>query len=79
MGSASRTAIALFWAVIIFAPPSQAAEPDGPAALLTRAEAVSISIQNRIAEKFGKGGDAKSEQKALADYYAEPELASALG
>ncbi len=73
MGSASRTAIALFWAVIIFAPPSQAAEPDGPAALLTRAEAVSISIQDRIAEKFGKGGDARSEQKALADYYAEPD------
>ena len=73
MGSSSRTAIALFWAVIIFAPPSQAAEPDGPAALLTRAEAVSVSIQNRIADKFGKSGDAKSEQKALADYYAEPD------
>jgi murein L,D-transpeptidase YcbB/YkuD len=71
--SSSRTAIALFFAVIIFAPPSKAAEPDGPAALISRTEAVGISIQNRIAEKFGRAGDSRSEQKALADYYAEPE------
>jgi len=71
--SSSRTALALFWAVIIFAPSSEAAEPDGPAALISRTEAVGISLQYRIAEKVGRSGDSKSEQKALADYYAEPE------
>jgi murein L,D-transpeptidase YcbB/YkuD len=77
VGSSSRMAIALFWAATIACmlscSPSEAAEPDGPAALISRTEAVAISIQNRVFEKLSRTGDARSEQKALVDYYAGPE------
>jgi murein L,D-transpeptidase YcbB/YkuD len=66
----SRTAQTLSWgAAILFmlaCSPSHAAEPDGPAALIGRAEALRIEILSRV----GKGGN---EQKALADYYAVPD------
>jgi murein L,D-transpeptidase YcbB/YkuD len=68
--SSSRTAHALFWGATILyvlaCPPSRAAEPDGPVALIGPTEALRIAILNRV----GKVGN---EQKALADYYAVPD------
>jgi len=50
--------------------PSDAAEPDGPAALIGPAEALRIVIVNRVSEKGAKAGN---EQKALAEYYSAPD------
>jgi murein L,D-transpeptidase YcbB/YkuD len=48
---------------------ARAAEPDGPAALIGPAEALRIAIVTRVSERGAKGGN---EQKALADYYSDP-------
>ncbi|HUU67247.1 MAG TPA: L,D-transpeptidase family protein [Methyloceanibacter sp.] len=47
-----------------------AAEPEGPASLITRSEAVRITIQDRLAAM--SMGDA-AEQIALAEYYSLPD------
>ncbi len=47
-----------------------AAEPDGPAALITRTEAVRIALQGVIAAKTNVR---KNEREALAGYYSVPE------
>lgn len=49
-----------------------AAEPDGPKALIGRTEIITIAVQNRLAERVGRGAEA-SEPKALLDFYADPE------
>ena len=73
MGSFSRTALALFWVAVALPIPSQAAEPDGPAALISLTEAVGISIQNRLSEKSGRSAEARGGQEALVEYYSAPE------
>ncbi|MGH6734590.1 MAG: L,D-transpeptidase family protein [Methyloceanibacter sp.] len=50
--------------------PAVAAEPGGPAALITRTEAVRIAIQGQIADKTGSGA---AQQVALAEYYSVPD------
>ena len=52
---------------------SDAAEPDGSAALIGRIEAIRIAIQNRLSEKFPSTRDVREEQKAIVDYYSGPE------
>jgi murein L,D-transpeptidase YcbB/YkuD len=52
---------------------SDAAEPDRPAALISRIEAIRVAIQNRLSDKFVRTRDAGEEQKALVDYYSGPE------
>jgi len=49
--------------------PALAAEPNGPAELITRSEAIRIEIQDRIVDQVGLGA---AEQVALAEYYAVP-------
>jgi L,D-transpeptidase YcbB len=70
--SSSRTTFALFSAAAIGClaalSPVQAAEPDGPAALIGPAEALRIMIVTRVSEK---GAKASNEHKALADYYSD--------
>jgi murein L,D-transpeptidase YcbB/YkuD len=51
-------------------PPGLAAEPDGPATLITQKEAVRLTIQGRLS---AKSASRKSEQLALVDYYSVPD------
>jgi murein L,D-transpeptidase YcbB/YkuD len=53
-----------------FSLPGLAAEPQGPAALITQTEAVRIEIQGRLVSK--STGDS-AEQIALAEYYSVPD------
>ncbi|MGH6866859.1 MAG: L,D-transpeptidase family protein [Methyloceanibacter sp.] len=53
-----------------FGLPGHAAEPDGPAELIGRIEAVRIAIQGRIESKSGSDTAA---QVALAEYYSVPD------
>jgi murein L,D-transpeptidase YcbB/YkuD len=53
--------------------PSDAAEPDGLAAVVGRTEAVRTAIRNRLSEKLSRTGNVSREQKALVDYYSAPE------
>ncbi len=53
-----------------FGLPGHAAEPDGPASLISQTEAVRIAIQDRLAAK--SMGDV-AEQIALAEYYSLPD------
>ena len=75
--SSSRTAIALFWAatisVMVACAPARAAEPDGPAALISQKDAIGITVQNRVAARFSKTAGARAEQKGVLDYYTDPE------
>ncbi len=57
-----------------FGAPALAAEPDGPAALITPIEAVRINLENRLSAKSSTVNDAKkSERSALVEYYARPD------
>jgi murein L,D-transpeptidase YcbB/YkuD len=50
--------------------PAFAAEPDGPATLITSIEAVRITLEHRLSLMVGLR---KSEQAALAEYYSVPD------
>jgi L,D-transpeptidase YcbB len=50
--------------------PGFAAEPDGPAQLITKTEAVRIAIQGKLSPKSSAR---KSEQGALVEYYSVPD------
>jgi murein L,D-transpeptidase YcbB/YkuD len=71
MRRVSGLAIALLAGSALFAP-SFAAEPQGPEALMTRDQAVAISIQKKLAEKFRDASDAhKGDHGALVEFYAD--------
>jgi murein L,D-transpeptidase YcbB/YkuD len=54
--------------------PAGAAEPDAPQALVTRTEAIRITIQDRLSAKFTTTTEVKkAEQGALVEYYAVPD------
>ncbi|XSG83390.1 MAG: L,D-transpeptidase family protein [Methyloligella sp. ZOD6] len=54
--------------------PAFAAEPDGPAALIGRNEAIRISVQDQLSEKFTSATETrKQEHGALVEYYSLPE------
>ena len=53
-----------------FGLPCFAAEPDGPAQLITKAEALRIAVQGKLSVRSGAR---KAEQAALLDYYAVPD------
>ncbi|WP_159079733.1 murein L,D-transpeptidase [Methyloceanibacter sp. wino2] len=57
-------------AVVSFAAPGFAAEPDGPAELVTRSEAIRISVQDQVGAVPMKD---TAEQIALAEYYSVPD------
>ena len=77
MRSSSRTAATLFAAAtiscMIVCAPARAAEPDGPEALLSQKDALRITVQNRVVEKFSKTADGRAGQKGLVDYYTDLE------
>jgi L,D-transpeptidase YcbB len=52
--------------------PGYAAEPDGPANLITRTEAVRITVQNLLSRKSDTSSR-KAENDALVEYYAVPD------
>ncbi|ODR93850.1 hypothetical protein AUC70_09475 [Methyloceanibacter stevinii] len=57
-------------AAVSFAAPGFAAEPDGPAELVTRSEAIRISVQDQVGAVPMKD---TAEQIALAEYYSVPD------
>jgi L,D-transpeptidase YcbB len=54
-----------------FSLPAFAAEPDGPAALITKTEALRIAVQNKLSPKSATAR--KNEQAALVEYYSVPD------
>jgi len=64
--------IALGLIIAAFSLPGFAAEPDGPASLITQTEAVRIAVQNRLSPKSTAR---KAEQGALVEYYSVPDQA----
>ena len=55
---------------VSFSAPGIAAEPDGPAELVTRSEAVRVSVQDQVGAVTMKDA---AEQIALAEYYSVPD------
>ncbi|MEX1061335.1 MAG: L,D-transpeptidase family protein [Methyloceanibacter sp.] len=53
--------------------PGYAAEPDGPANLITQPEAVRITVQNLLSGKSADTSSRKAENDALVEYYALPD------
>jgi murein L,D-transpeptidase YcbB/YkuD len=54
-----------------FSLPGFAAEPDGPATLITKTEAVRIAVQGKLSPKSPTAR--KTDQAALVEYYAVPD------
>lgn len=52
--------------------PAFAAEPDGPKALIGRAEIISIAVQNRLSDRVARGAET-AEPKGLLAFYTDPE------
>ena len=68
-----RIALALLLAGPLSAP-AFAVEPEAPSALVTRAEAIRIAVQNRLSAKFKATTEHKTdEQGALVEYYSVPD------
>jgi L,D-transpeptidase YcbB len=55
-----------------FSLPTLAAEPDGPATLITPTEAVRITVQGLLSSKSGNAG-AVAQKDALIEYYSVPD------
>jgi len=53
--------------------PGYAAEPDGPANLITQTEAVRITVQNLLSGKSADTSSRKAENDALVEYYSLPD------
>lgn len=66
-------ALTLFLAAPLSAPVF-AAEPDAPAALVTKAEAIRLAVQDRLSAKFSATTKhKKNETGALVEYYSTPD------
>ena len=57
-------------ATALFSLPGFAAEPGGPANLITRIESVRITVEDRLSSGSPPSSVRKSEQDALINYYA---------
>ncbi len=53
--------------------PGYAAEPDGPANLITQAEALRIGVQGLLSSKSGDTATRKAQKDALIEYYLVPD------
>ena len=53
--------------------PGYAAEPDGPANLITQAEALRIGVQGLLSSKSGDTAKRKAQKEALIEYYLVPD------
>jgi L,D-transpeptidase YcbB len=67
----SRAALGLIITAYVSLP-ALAAEPDGPAALITRSEAVRVTIRDRLLAKVSANSARRSQQGALVEYYSIP-------
>ena len=61
-------ALGLLMAAVVSLP-GYAAEPDGPANLISQTEAVRITIQNLLSSKSADTSSRKAENDALVEYY----------
>jgi murein L,D-transpeptidase YcbB/YkuD len=68
----SHLALTLSYAVLMSSP-ALAAEPDGPATLITRIEAVRITVEDHLSAKLTATGARRAEQGALVEYYSVPD------
>jgi L,D-transpeptidase YcbB len=57
---------------LLLAPAAQAAEPDAPDELISRADAIFFSIQDKLTNRAKELGAEKYEQIALSAFYANP-------
>ena len=71
MQAGYQAAVALI-ATALFGLSAFAAEPNGPGNLITRAETLRITIEDRLSAKSSSSGAHKAEQDALVDFYAVP-------
>jgi L,D-transpeptidase YcbB len=55
---------------LVLASPALAAEPDGPDELISRTDAIYVSIQDKLTNKAKDLGADKAEQLALSTYYS---------
>ena len=69
MQAGYQAAVALI-ATALFSLSAFAAEPDGPGSLITRAETLRITVEDRLSAKSSSSGARKAEQDALVDFYA---------
>ena len=69
MQAGYRAVVALI-ATALFCLAAFAAEPNGPGNLITRAETLRITIEDRLLSS--SSGAHKAEQDALVDFYAVP-------
>jgi len=66
-------ALTLLLAALLSAP-AIAAEPDSPAALISRTEAIRIAVQNQLSAKFTTTSEHKKDEKgALVEHYSVPD------
>jgi murein L,D-transpeptidase YcbB/YkuD len=73
MRAVHRIAFALFMAAPVSVP-AFAVEPDAPQALISRAEAIRLAVQNRLSAKFTDTTEhKKDEQGALVEFYSAPD------
>jgi hypothetical protein len=56
-----------------FSLPAFAAEPDGPANLITQTEAVRIAVQGLLSERSAGTDARKAQNEALIEYYSAPD------
>ena len=65
-----RSSAAVVILLVLSCTTSDAAEPDAPATLIGRTEAIRVAIQEHLADK---SSDDREEQKALVEYYSGSE------
>jgi murein L,D-transpeptidase YcbB/YkuD len=63
----------LMAATAVIPSPSRAAEPDGPANLITKTEAVRIGVQGLLSGKTADTNTGRVQKDALLDYYSVPD------
>jgi murein L,D-transpeptidase YcbB/YkuD len=63
---------ALVMSSVLWCAASDAAEPDGSAALISRTEAVRNAIQSKLSDKLPHRREGGDDQKALVKYYSRP-------
>jgi L,D-transpeptidase YcbB len=64
--------LAVMTLLVLCCAAAEAAEPDAPAALIGRTEAIRVAIQKHLSDKFLSTSAATEEHKALVEYYSAP-------
>lgn len=74
-GNSKRRVARALLALLLAGPilPALAAEPDAPSALINRADAIRIIVQNDLSGKFAGETEAKKNARGALEYYADPD------